>query len=122
MASHALAKVRESARRTRMRAAHEIAKREHTLVSTTMAAALGLAEAKGHKLPAVVGVDGTIVFGSLALMLADNVGGGTGRMLQSAADGLLAIGAYKLGRAVGGAAISGASEDAAAMDALLSAS
>lgn len=122
MASHALAKAKEGARRARMHANVQIQKREHTLVSTTMAAALGLAEAKGHKLPQVVGVDGTIVFGSLALVLADNVGGSTGRMLQSCADGLLAIGAYKLGRAVGGQAISGASDDAASMDALLSAS
>jgi hypothetical protein len=121
MSSTALAKARETARRTRMRATHEIAKREHTLVSTTMAAALGLAEAKGHHLPSVVGVDGTIVFGTLALVLGDNVGGGTGRMLQSCADGLLAIGAYKLGRAVGGQAITGVT-DPSAMDALLSAS
>jgi hypothetical protein len=43
-------------------------------------------------------------------------------MLQSLADGWLAIGSYKMGRAVGGAAIAGADgSDAAAMDALLSA-
>lgn len=116
-----LTKYREIAHRSRMRAAAEIAKREHTLASTTAAAVLGVAEAKGHKLPMVMGVDGTIVAGVAALMLADSVGGSTGRMLQSLADAALAIGSYKLGRAVGGAAIAGV-DDASAMDAVLSAS
>jgi hypothetical protein len=98
----------------------EIAKRENTLVSVTASAILGVAEAKGHKLPAVCGVDGTVVFGAIALVAAPTVGGQMGRILQSLADGWLAIGAYKMGRAVGGAAISGT--DASAMDALLSAS
>jgi hypothetical protein len=120
MASHALSKAREIARRSRHRAATEIAKREHTLFQVTASAILGVAEAKGHKLPTVLGLDGTVVFGTIALLAADNVGGSTGRAVQSLADGLLAIGAYKMGRAVGGAAISGT--DATAMDALLSAS
>lgn len=118
MSSHALMKAREIARRSRSRAAVEIAKREHTLFSVTSAAVLGVAEAKGHRLPSILGLDGTVVFGTLALVLSDSVGGSAGRALQSTADGLLAIGAYKMGRAVGGAAISGT--DASAMDALLS--
>lgn len=119
--STALTKARETYRRSRMRAANEIAKREHTLFAVSASAALGLAEAKGHKLPVVMGLDGTIVFGTLALLVADNMGGSNGRVLQSLADGLLSIGAYKMGRSVGGAAISGI-DDGAAMDALLSAS
>ena len=115
-----LVKYREMAARSRRRAAEEIAKREHTLVSTTAAAVLGVAEAKGHKLPQVLGVDGCVVFGAAALMVADGVGGSAGRMLQSLADASLAIGAYKLGRAVGGAAIQGVG-DGDAMDAVLSA-
>lgn len=121
MASSALVKARETARRSRSRAASEIAKREHTLFSVTGAAILGVAEAKGHKLPSVFGLDGTVVVGTAALMFADAAGGSAGRMLQSLADGFLAIGAYKMGRAVGGAAISGAG-DSEALEAVLSAS
>lgn len=120
MASTALVKARETARRGRARAAQEIAKREHTLVSVTASAILGVAEAKGHKLPSIFGLDGTVVFGTAALLAADAAGGSTGRTLQSLADGLLAIGAYKMGRAVGGSAISGAS-DSEAIEAVLSA-
>lgn len=116
-----IAQVREGMRRSRMRAAHEIAKREHTLMAVAGSAVLGLAEAKGHRLPAIAGIDGTVVFGTVALVMADHVGGSGGRMLQSVADGLLSIGSYKMGRAVGGMPIAGAG-DAAAMDALLSTS
>lgn len=121
MAGHALAKAKEVARRGRMRAANEIAKREHTMYSSAAAAILGVAEAKGHHLPSVMGLDGTIVFGTVALMMADGVGGSTGRMLQSFADGMLAIGLYKMGRSVGGAAISGVGSDAKAIEAVLAA-
>ena len=121
MASTALAKAREGARRSRSRAAQEIAKREHTLFSVTGAAILGVAEAKGHKLPTVFGLDGTVVVGTAALLFSDAAGGSAGRVLQSLADGFLAIGAYKMGRAVGGAAISGAG-DAESLEAVLSAS
>lgn len=121
MASHALAKAKELARRSRSRAAVEIAKREHTMYSITAASILGVAEAKGHNLPSVLGLDGTIVVGTAALLLADSAGGSTGRILQSLADGLLAIGAYKMGRAVGGKSISGAGDDASAIEAVLAA-
>lgn len=120
MSSTALVKARELARRSRSRAAVEIAKREHTMFSITAAAILGVAEAKGHRLPSILGLDGTIVAGAAALLIADSAGGSTGRMLQSFADGMLAIGAYKMGRAVGGAAISGAS-DTEAIEAVLAA-
>ena len=83
------------------------------MFSITAASILGVCEAKGHKIPAVMGLDGTIVAGAAALFLADSVGGSNGRILQSFADGMLAIGAYKMGRAVGGAAISGADESEA---------
>jgi hypothetical protein len=120
MAHGSIAQMRTGMQRARMRTQHELAKREHTLLSTTAAAALGVAEAKGHKLPSIWGLDGTIVAGTVALIAADKMSGGGARMLQSFADGMLAIGAYKMGRSVGGAAIAGASDDAAAMDALLS--
>lgn len=110
MASHALAKAKELARRSRLRAGHEIAKREHTMIASTAAAIVGVAEAKGHRIPTVMGLDGTIVAGVVSLLLADNVGGSNGRILQSFADGMLAIGAYKMGRSVGGQAISGADD------------
>jgi hypothetical protein len=120
--ANSIAQVREGLRRSRMRTQQELAKREHTLLAVTASATLGLAEAKGHKLPQVFGIDGTIVFGTVALFAAEHMGGSSGRMLQSLADGWLAIGSYKMGRAVGGAAIAGADgSDAAAMDALLSA-
>lgn len=121
MSSHALSKARELARRSRTRANHEIAKREHTLFSVTAASILGVAEAKGHKLPTVLGLDGTLVFGTVALLMSEQAGGSTGRMLQSFADGMLAIGAYKMGRSVGGKAIEGAG-DTSAIEAVLSAS
>lgn len=120
MASTALMKARETARRGRSRAAAEIAKREHTLFSVTAAAILGVAEAKGHRLPSILGLDGTVVAGTAALLFSDAAGGSAGRMLQSFADGMLAIGAYKMGRAVGGAAIAGAG-DSEALEAVLAA-
>ena len=107
-------------RRSRMRAQHELAQREHTLVAITAAATLGLAEAKGHKLPQVFGIDGTIVFGTISVFASEAIGGSMGRVAQSVGDGLLAIGAYKLGRAVGGQAISGTGDDIAAFEAHLS--
>lgn len=121
---HSLMKARDLARRSRIRAAHEIAKREHTMYSTLASAVLGMAEAKGHTLPSVFGLDGTIVAGTAALLLSEHSSSSTGRMLQSFADGMLAIGAYKMGRTVGGKSISGLGEasDVAAIEAVLSAS
>lgn len=121
--AHSLAKARDLARASRIRAAREIAKREHTMYSTLAAGVLGMAEAKGHQLPMVFGLDGTLVAGTAALLLSEHSGSRTGRMLQSLADGLLAIGAYKMGRSVGGKAISGLGEasDVAAIEAVLSA-
>lgn len=123
MASTALAKAREMARRSRSRASHEIAKREHTMYATLAAGILGVAEAKGHYLPQVFGLDGTIVAGTAALLLAENAGGGTRRLMQSFGDGMLAIAAYKMGRSVGGNAIKGAGDDndAEAIETVLSA-
>jgi hypothetical protein len=123
MASHALMKAREIARRTRLRASSEISKREHTMYATLASAVLGVAEAKGHSLPQVFGLDGTIVAGTAALLLADHSSSNTGRMLQSFADGMLAIGAYKMGRAVGGKAIGGLGDasDVQALEAVISA-
>lgn len=118
-----LKRVRMNMRQSRVRYGHEIAKREHTLFAVAASAALGIAEAKGHKLPNVLDVDGTIVFGTLALMGASYMGGRQGTFLQSLADGWLAIGSYKMGQKVGGATaikLEGLS-DAHSMDALLSA-
>jgi hypothetical protein len=116
-------KARDLARRTRLRATSEIAKREHTMYATLASAVLGVAEAKGHPLPQIFGLDGTIVAGTAALLLADHSSSSTGRMLQSFADGMLAIGAYKMGRAVGGKSIGslGEASDIAAIEAVLSA-
>src|SRR4029077_1564432 len=124
MASHSLVKARDLARRSRIRAAHEIAKREHTMYSTVAAGILGMAEAKGHTLPQVFGLDGTIVAGTAALLLSEHSSSSTGRMLQSFADAMLAIGAYKMGRTVGGKSISGlgSASDVQAIEAVLSAS
>lgn len=119
MASTALTKARELARRSRTRANHELAKREHTMYATLASAILGVAEAKGHPLPQVFGLDGTIVAGTAALMLADNASGGTQRLLQSFGDGMLAIGAYKMGRSVGGKAIGSLGGDVEALEAVL---
>lgn len=112
-----LAKMRESLRRSHSRVRVELSRREHTMVASTAAAAVGLAETKGYKLPSVVGVDGAVVWGTVALLLADRSSGDSQRMLQSLGDGLLCIGAYRLGRAVGGQAIAGS--DAEAMEAVL---
>ena len=117
-----LERVRANMRQSRMRYGAEIAKREQTLFAVAASTALGIAEAKGHKLPTVLDVDGTIVFGTLALMGASHMGGRSGVFLQSLADGWLAIGAYKMGQKVGGASsikLEGVS-DAHSMDALLS--
>lgn len=119
MSSYALAKARTIAMRTRSRAAHEIAKREHTMYSAMAALCLGVAEAKGHKLPQVFGMDGTIVAGIAALILADNSSSGTNRLLQSFGDGMTAIGAYKIGRHFGGSAIGGVGGDVEAIEAVL---
>jgi len=113
-------KARELARNSRRRAAAEILKREHTMYSTLSAAILGIAEGKGHNLPSVFGLDGTIVAGTAAVLLADTASGGMSRILQSFGDGMLAIGAYKMGRSVGGKAISGVS-DTQAIEAVLAA-
>lgn len=119
--AYSLSKAKDLARRSRQRATHEIAKREHTMYATLAAGVLGMAEAKGHSLPSVFGLDGTIVAGTAALLLADRMGSSNGRILQSFADGMLSIGAYKMGRSVGGKAISGAGDDVAALEAVLSA-
>ena len=81
MSSRSIEKVRNTLRAQRRRAREEIAKREHTLAAVLSSAALGLAEAKGHRLPSVFGIDGTVVFGTLAVLASDQVGGSSGRML-----------------------------------------
>lgn len=123
MASHALAKARETARRAGTRARHLMAQREHTMYSTIAATVIGMAEAKGNRLPEVFGLDGTIVAGVAALLVADSTGGGMQRVMQSFGDGMLAIGAYKMGRSFGGKPISGvgAASDVQAIEAVLSA-
>lgn len=118
MASTALTKAREMARRSSSRARVEIAKREHTMYSTLAAAILGVAEGRGHYLPQVFGLDGSIVAGTAAVLLADTASGGMQRILQSFGDGMLAIGAYKMGRSVGGKPIAGTS-DVEAIEAVL---
>jgi hypothetical protein len=121
--AHSLAQARESIRRTRMRLAAEMHEQQHVMLSTTAAAVLGVAEAKGHRLPAMLGLDGTIVAGGALLFASKYAHGDTGRVLQSGASALLAIGAYKLGRSIGGAAIAGTGDgisDSAAVEALLS--
>jgi len=119
MAGYALMKAKEAGRRARARASVQLAKREHTIYSTLASAVLGIAEAKGYKLPEVFGIDGTVVAGSAALLVADSSAGNAGRFFQSFGDGMLAIGAYKMGRAVGGKRIEGM-DDVQAIEAVLS--
>jgi uncharacterized protein (DUF2062 family) len=127
MASSQIERIRHAQRASRARYGEIIAKREHTLYSSAAAAAIGVAEARGHKLPVIMGWDGTITVGVAALVGANMVNSGSGqRMLQSLADAMLAIGSYKLGVANGAKdlvapAMKGVG-DAAAMDALLSSS
>ena len=117
----AIERLRQSTRNSRARYGEIIAKREHTLFSTAAAAGLGVAEARGHKLPQFLGMDGTLTVGVGALLASNAVGGNAGRMLQSLADAMLAIGSYNLGKTVGAQpAVKGIGE-ANAMDALLSA-
>lgn len=122
MPSTALVKAREIARRSRARASVEIAKREHTMFAALASSILGVCEAKGHPLPEVVGLDGTLVVGTVSVLLADAAGGGFGRILQSVGDGFLSIGAYKMGRHFGGQAIKGVAGDIEAIEAVLSSS
>lgn len=118
MASAALAKMRESRNRMRLRSAMELAKREHSIYAVAGALALGISEAKGHTLPTLGGLNGEFWIGGLAFFLADPIGGGLGRVVQSLADGALCIGAYKMGRHFGGKAIAGLGE-AEAIEAVL---
>lgn len=92
------------------------------MYSIAAASALGVAEAKGHTLPSVMGLDGKVVAGVAAMLIGENMGGSGGRALQSIADGLLAIAAYQMGRMVGGKPMSGVSgSDVSALEAVLSA-
>jgi hypothetical protein len=118
MARYALNKARELARRSSSRARHEIAKREHTMYTILASSLLGIAEGRGHYLPVVFGLDGTLVAGTAAVLLADAASGGMQRFLQSFGDGMLAIGSYKMGRSVGGKPIQGVS-DVQAIEAVL---
>jgi hypothetical protein len=127
MAASALDRLRHSQQSARARYGQIIAKREHTMYSSAAAAALGVAEARGHMLPKIAGIDGTWTVGIGALVAANMVGnqGGAGRMLQSLADAMLAIGSFKLGLRVGYEAPKEATKgigevSAQAMDALLS--
>lgn len=115
MAGHAMTAARAALARVRERGAKEVRQREHTATAIVACTALGYSEAKGHKLPEVLGIDGKLLFGGLLVLGADHVGGRTGRMMQSAGDGLLSTYGYLTGRTLGGAAkISGADGDGTA--------
>lgn len=122
--AHALARTsaRERYARARLRVTHEIQRRKHTMTAVTVCGALGLADAKGHKIPSYFGLDGEAWAGVAALVGGEYIGGQSGKILQSVADGLLSVAAWKLGRSAGGKPAQGTAEDAKAFDALLAAS
>jgi hypothetical protein len=122
MAGTSIVAARERYARARLRVAHEVQRRKHTMTAVAISGALGMAEAKGKRLPELMGMDGTVWGGVAALIAGEYLGGDTGKIMQSVADGLLSVGAWKLGRAAGGSAVKGAEEDAKAFDALLAAS
>jgi hypothetical protein len=122
MAGHSLVSARERYARARLRVGHEVQRRKHTMTAVAICGALGVAEAKGKHLPEFMGLDGSVWSGVAALIAGEYLGGGTGKIMQSVADGLLSVGAFKLGRAAGGNPVKGAEEDAKAFDALLAAS
>jgi hypothetical protein len=120
----AIEKLKYNARMSRVNQMREVARYKHTVFSTGTAAVLGFAEAKGKKLPPVIpGLEGEVTFGMAALFLSSYASGDTGRVLQSLADAMLAVGMYKIGKRAGVAGLEGlgAASDAHAMDALLSA-
>lgn len=121
--SSAIEKLRQSARMSRVNAQRETYRYKHTVFSSGTAAMIGFAETKGKHLPVIIpGVEGEISFGVAALFLASYAKGDTGRVLQSLADALLAVGMYKVGKRAGSVELKGVGAgDAHAMDALLTA-
>lgn len=120
--SSAIDKLRHSARMSRMNAQRETHRYKNTVFSSGTAAMIGFAETKGKTLPVIIpGVEGEISFGVAALFLASYAKGDTGRVLQSLADALLAVGMYKVGKRAGKTELGGVAGDAHAMDALLTA-
>jgi len=83
-------------------------------------AILGAAEAKGHKLPEVMGVDGKVAVGVGCLIAAGQVGPDLAKYMQALADGLLAQAAYEFGKTYGATKKVDGVDDATSMDALLS--
>ena len=123
--AHALARTtaRERYARARLRIGHEIQRRKHTMTAVVFCGGLGLAEAKGKKIPTIYGLPGESVAGVGALIAGEYVGGSSGKILQSLADGLLCVASWKIGQMAGKQAmVSGTPEDAHAFDALLAAS
>lgn len=123
MATSAIEKLRQNARISRIQSQREMSRYKHTVFSTGTAGVIGFAESKGKKLPVVIpGLEGEVSFGVAALFLASYAKGDTGRVLQSLADALLAVGMYKIGKRAGMAGIEGlGATDAHSMDALLTA-
>lgn len=122
--SSAIEKLRHSARMSRVNAAREVHRYKHTVFSSGTAGLIGFAETKGKKLPTIIpGIEGEVSFGVAALFLASYAKGDTGRVLQSLADALLAVGMYKVGKRAGSVSVDGlgAGGDAHSMDALLTA-
>lgn len=131
--AHSIVKARQAHANMRRRIAQEVQQREHSFTAFCVAAGVGVYEAKNKALPTPMnGVDGTLIYGFASLLLGEQVGGRGGRILQSCADGLLSIAAYKhakamtLGKQVeqlsGMEIVGDAGADARAMDALLAAS
>ncbi len=122
----AVDRVRQTMRASRLNYAHEISKVKHTMFSSLTSAVVGLCEARGKTLPSIVGVDGELAFGTVALVAAGNSTGETAKVLQSLADALLAVGAYKIGltyganKKINGLGSVGGVTPAQTMDALLS--
>lgn len=72
--------------------------RQGMLVSAVAAGLVGYAERKQMALPTIAGIDPALLYGGIGAFAAGTlVRGSAGRMLGQAADGALAVAAYKLG-------------------------
>jgi len=118
--ANAIERLRQSYRIRGINAQAELNKRQHTLFQLGANVVLGMAEAKGKKLPEVMGIDGNIVAGVGCLMLSNSVGNEMAKYLQSVADSLLGRAAYEFGKTYASTPAAKGVSDATSMDALLS--
>jgi len=117
----AIEKLRYNYRARNASHAREIAKREHTLFQIGASMLLGMADAKGKKLPEIAGVDGRVAVGTGLLIGASSASPTMQKYMQSLADALLGSAAFDFGKRYGASSpAAGGVSDGDAMDALLS--